>query len=235
MLVHQAIGYSGEVTLTDRKTGLEWQLNEPGKMKWPQAMTYCLTLNLNEKGDWRLPNKRELKSAYRIKRRFPGLVEDLYWSSTTIGKNAGFARIISFFKGNAYQNDKRMTHLVRCVRNTAWLTNRKNTHSVKDTKTNLIWQLWEPGEMKWQEANDYCQQLSLEGKVNWRLPDKSELQSAYKIKQEFPNAANSYYWSSSANIANSNIVWCVYFGKPYIGYYAKSGYAFVRCVRNGGD
>ena len=224
---------SAEISVLDRKTGLEWQSKGPGKLKWPQAMSYCQNLVLGGKADWRLPNEKALKSAYRIKNNFPDPIGDLYWSSTTAPKKTGLAHNISFFKGNFYSNDKRMAHLVRCVRDSSWSRKKKIMQEVFDKKTKLIWQKWEPGEMNWQEAVDYCRGLSIDGKRGWRLPDRLELESALKIKHRFPNAAISYYWSSSSNIANSKIAWCVYFGKPYVGYYDKSGYTFVRCVRGG--
>lgn len=111
------------VTWIDRKTKLEWQVESPGEMTWPQAQAYARSLGLDTKRDWRLPSIRELetlldRSRYRPVVRQEVPFRDLltYWSSTTFGpgtRNAWMvmfegAYVLSYSKNNAYR--------VRCVR-----------------------------------------------------------------------------------------------------------------------
>ena len=50
-------------TITDKATGLMWQQSDGGKaVTWKQALAHCEALTAAGKGDWRLPNAKELQS-----------------------------------------------------------------------------------------------------------------------------------------------------------------------------
>ena len=113
-------------TWADLKTGLEWQLESPGRMNWHEGKAYARSLCLEGKKDWRLPSLRELESLldrthYRPVMRAEIPFQDTlsYWSSTTFGaegKNAwmvmfGGAYVLSYYKTNKYH--------IRCVRGSA--------------------------------------------------------------------------------------------------------------------
>ncbi len=51
-----------------------------------------------------------------------------------------------------------------------------NGNTVVDGKKGLLWTLKVKSDMKWQEADDYCKGLNLDGK-KWRLPSKSEFRA----------------------------------------------------------
>ncbi|MEI6209008.1 MAG: DUF1566 domain-containing protein [Desulfuromonadales bacterium] len=82
---------NGNKTVTDGKTGLVWQQEEPGAMTWGNALTYCEGLTLAGQSDWRLPNIKELEaltddakySPAIDKTYFPYANASYYWSSTT--------------------------------------------------------------------------------------------------------------------------------------------------------
>jgi formylglycine-generating enzyme required for sulfatase activity len=110
-------------TWTDPQTGLEWQMDSPGRMTWDEAMAYADVLSLNGKDDWRLPKCAELeslldRSVYRpaMRNEVPFRDTRSYWSSSTFGgkKNSAWmvmldgAYVLSYFKTNAYH--------IRCVR-----------------------------------------------------------------------------------------------------------------------
>jgi len=116
-----------------------------------------------------------------------------------------------------------------------------------DTKTGLIWQ--DNSEAKniskdWNAAKEYCKNLKLGGKSDWRLPSIKELQSivditklkfnrsASVIRSGFENTASGFYWSSSQRVSVSSDAWVVDFSIGTTRRYPKSHRLYVRCVRN---
>ena len=88
----------GDGTVTDTLTGLMWtkNANPAGNyMPWQQALDYVKTLNTGGYTDWRLPNKKELRSLCDYSQYNPrpaawasvhqcAVRYSYYWSSTTI-------------------------------------------------------------------------------------------------------------------------------------------------------
>ena len=113
----------GQPTWIDPQTGLEWQIESPGRMMWDEAMAYAEELWLNGKDDWRLPTCAEIeslldRSKYRpvMRNEVPFRDTRSYWSSSTFGRNENSAwmvmldgaYVLSYFKTNTYH--------IRCVR-----------------------------------------------------------------------------------------------------------------------
>jgi hypothetical protein len=113
--------------------------------------------------------------------------------------------------------------------------------TVTDLRTGLIWQQAEIGEMTWTQALTYCQNLSLGGFNDWRLPNCIELQSIVDFSKRypaidtraFPGALPACYWSSTPYALHSGIAWLVDFNDGIVSYGLKSSYYFVRAVRGG--
>ena len=115
---------------------------------------------------------------------------------------------------------------------------------VKDNVTGLEWQkATAPGTYTWQQAIDYCNNLSLGGKDDWRLPTIKELTTLVDSSIPypgptinttfFPGTVASHYWSSTTFASNTSFAWYVLFGYGYVNGGNKTGYYYVRAVRGG--
>jgi len=113
-----------------------------------------------------------------------------------------------------------------------------NANEMRD----LIWQ--DSSDTKvvqkdWQGAKDYCEELVLGGKDDWRLPNIKELQSIidiskYKpaIKKEFKNVSiKGYYWSSTVDISSDGYAWNIGFNYGTTSKDSILNEFYVRCVR----
>ncbi|MCH9814212.1 MAG: DUF1566 domain-containing protein [Epsilonproteobacteria bacterium] len=92
----------------------------------------------------------------------------------------------------------------------------------------------------WDEAVRYCDNLSLDGFDDWRLPTNQELLTLVDyetdspaISKVFVNAAGFYYWSQTTYMMDKTFAWGVDFadGRTNIGNKSKVK-TFVRCVRS---
>ena len=117
----------GFLTWVDPQTGLEWQYESPGTMTWFEAQEYAKSLNLDGKGDWRVPAAAELESLLDrktlLERMRPLLREEVpfrdtrsYWSSTTFSPNTYSAWIVMFDGAYILSYYKTNAYYVRCVR-----------------------------------------------------------------------------------------------------------------------
>ena len=113
---------------------------------------------------------------------------------------------------------------------------------VVDKATNLMWQ--DDNDAKsttktWKEAIIYCENLTLAGYSDWRLPNINELKSIVDytksnpaISSEFSNVVSYYYWSSSNIKGHNDGAWNVHFDNGYDYGLRKSNSYYVRCVRD---
>ena len=111
--------------VTDNTTNLQWQDDVASVSKtWSQAITYCETLSLDGRSDWRLPNKNELLSIVDYTKSNPAIdstfvniiTSNSYWSSTTYSSHTNYAWSIDFYYGDTYGTYKGTSKYVRCVR-----------------------------------------------------------------------------------------------------------------------
>ncbi len=126
---------NGDGTVTDNLTGLVWLKNAnctetvggvtkgSGYLTWEDALTWsnnlsdgnCGLTDSSTAGDWRLPNKEELRSIYDYSESYPALtlgppftnVQSLYyWSSTTYPAILYYAWLSNAAVGNEDAADK---------------------------------------------------------------------------------------------------------------------------------
>ena len=109
---------------------------------------------------------------------------------------------------------------------------------------NLCWQKSAKPEpaTNWQDANDYCANLELGRKNDWRLPEIDELKSLVIIVPPeqvtidtdfFTDTQTDYYWTATEYPKTEGTYWYVYFKTGYEGIAQtfKKNYE-VRCVRD---
>jgi hypothetical protein len=118
-------------TVLDRLTGLEWTRKAnfaDFPQSWPDALEFVGGMNReawNGHGDWRLPNRRELRSLVSYQTRDPALPPShpfrevflgWYWSSTTAAINPAFAWYVHLEGGRMFYGGKTELRLVWPVR-----------------------------------------------------------------------------------------------------------------------
>ena len=127
---------------------------------------------------------------------------------------------------------------------------RDNEQIVTDNITNLQWQ--DDNDAKtvtksWVDAISYCEELTLGGYTDWRLPNINELKIIIDRTKQNPeiasgfqntntdNPEDDYYWSSTSYNGDKEYAWIVYFGNGNINIGDKEydSNAHVRCVRDG--
>ena len=258
---------NGDGTVTDNNTGLVWQKNgDANTYNWYQATgTYDATYNPSSENvcgslgsGWRLPTKKELLSIVDYSVPYPGptIRADVFpnttgayhWSSTTVGALSGYPFQVFFNTGDAGAfNPAGVSSYVKCVRGSQLQTGPFTTNSdgtVTDSATGLVWQQGEAGQIPtWEGALNYCENLPLAGKTDWRLPNIRELESIVDDTKEgtqidtsvFPGAQPVSYWSSTTYASDPTWAWLEpFFSNGWPQYrYPKSELLFVRCVRGG--
>jgi len=244
---------NGDGTITDNVTGLIWQKEDDDVLRsWADAVTCCGDLTLAGYSNWRLPSAYELMSIVNCDTYypsidttyFPGTNASDYWSSTTSVINLSNAWYVYFYLGRVYERSKSDSYYVRCVRGQElsfgnFTDNGDGT--VTDDNTGLMWQQGEGGQKTWEDAISYCENLSIAGYTNWRLPNKNELNSIIDYETYnpaidinfFPDANASNYWLSTTHAYDSSFAWRVRFYKGGVDEGDKSILYYVRCVRGG--
>lgn len=114
--------------------------------------------------------------------------------------------------------------------------------TITDNVTTLVWQKQDDGVAKaWADAITYCDNLTLGGQTDWRLPVRIELVSIIDYGRSrpainttyFPNTTFTYYWSSTTNAGFTTGAWSVHFSEGSSDYWNKTDTYYARCVRGG--
>jgi len=242
----------------DLATNLLWEDSEhveSSELSYKNADNYCSNLSLGESINWRVPSIKELMSLVDYSKRAPsldttfinaayGLDNVGYWSSNVRG--FGWQMWVNFFSGKIHWFETSPNiHYIRCVNNSSsqWAEANfsRSTTTVTDNNSMLEWQdNTTAAKLKWEDAINYCENLTLNGKSDWRLPNINELFSITEhskgsptINSIFKNTTEGFYWSSTSYSGDSSYAWVVSFEYGSNTYYSKQKSYSVRCVRAG--
>ncbi|MBI5233335.1 MAG: DUF1566 domain-containing protein [Deltaproteobacteria bacterium] len=246
---------NGDGAIIDNITGLVWQKEDDNiRRDWQSAGDYCENLALAGNTDWRLPAVVELNSIMDYGKTFPaidtfyfpGTEPYLYWTSELWVNHPQWMWIVGFTAGGITPAPYWDISFTRCVRgemdwpdsNNRFTDNGNGT--VTDSFTGLVWQQVEERPRLWEKAIRYCENLSLGGHADWRLPNATELSSLVDRTREmtaldkryFPNVESEQYWTSTTWDNSEDYAFIVEFGSGLADTLVKPGYWFnVRCVR----
>ena len=116
----------GNGTICDYLTGLMWEQAPSGASSWGGALSYANNLDLGGHSDWRLPNRKELRSLVNYEngyvsdwleeQGFTGLELENYWSSTTYVPNNNNAWYVYMYNGPVQNTAKGGSLYVLAVR-----------------------------------------------------------------------------------------------------------------------
>jgi hypothetical protein len=206
--------------------------------------------------DWRLPTVNEL--SYIVDRSlnnpsinmkyFPNTTMNYYYlSSTTYTHSPYCAWSVWFSYGICMYEYKSDTYgYARAVRGghsgVAGRWGINNDGTVSDYSTGLMWQQATVKNMTWDQALAYCENLSLAGHTDWRLPNIHELISLSDYGKynpaidinAFPDTASDFYWSSTNLSFTPGGAWLMgfHYGNNIFGNDKQSQFC-ARAVRGG--
>ncbi|MDY6989848.1 MAG: DUF1566 domain-containing protein [Thermodesulfobacteriota bacterium] len=113
---------------------------------------------------------------------------------------------------------------------------------VTDHVTGLTWQRHDDGIRRtWRQAKEYCENLSLAGYSDWRLPTKKELQSLLNYGFFRPAGDTAYFayshvpddcnWSATTRVFLSVSAWKLSFWEGQATISGENNLNYVRAVR----
>lgn len=87
--------------------------------------------------------------------------------------------------------------------------------------------------ISWNSANNLCENSTVGGFTDWRLPTIQELGTLYTNKEKIGNFKDTSYWSSSIRTSSSLYYYNVNFEDGSMNYYRPEGaHCYVRAVRS---
>jgi N-acetylneuraminic acid mutarotase len=197
----QALVKTASDEITDKTTGLVWQLGEDGNTyTYAAAGPHCASFKSAEAATgWRLPSVIELMTLNdygignpavqaSIDPSFTGAQSANYWTATPTVSATMLAWTVKFDFGEVIPLLTDTALPVRCVRGKSDILNaggvglrkagppKTLADTVQDATTKLEWQRAVDGTKRSQKDSlDYCAQLPLGGLSGWHLPNVSEL------------------------------------------------------------
>lgn len=104
--------------------------------------------------------------------------------------------------------------------------------TVQDSESGFEWQLKDAGKMRWRDGVNYCKDLSLAGKNDWRLPSRKELEKAPKLAKHFVDLESVFYWTATDYEPDREKSWLINLLYGFVAY-DNGGYSYnIKCVRD---
>ncbi|MBO4711615.1 DUF1566 domain-containing protein [bacterium] len=201
-----------EPLVIDKSTGLKWSQRFFEAENSAEASDYCENLNYGGHDDWRTPTFKELFSIIDWSRHDPAINTDYFpetpsdnFLASSVTKD--YVWIVNFSKGvtrpTQNVNDK---IYVRCVRgnDSFWKVEILSDYGGPEIfyinypninkKSEIFLEEYNNNVSTWEEALNLCNNKTLDGISNWRLPNINEL--AFFLFH-IGGGKNSFYWSST--------------------------------------
>ena len=201
-----------EWTVFDKNLKIEWMNKISDETyNWYDAILYCRDLKYGGKDDWRLPLPQELLVAYDISVK-SGVT---LWSDLVLAnKDDSYAWKIDPNTMKISFAPKMEQNNVRCVRGDLIDVESSfksiDTNLVMDYKNGLMWSTANfTRDKMWNEAFTECENSTVFGFSDWRLPNIHELSTLLNFEKndpasDFPYPENIpvYFWSSTTLKSN---------------------------------
>lgn len=253
---------SADGIATDLITGLQWQREDAGEMRWADAPAYCQSLRLGGLTGWRVPEPLELFTILNHGFSQPALdpavfsrtSAEYWWASIARPDNPALAWAANAGGGigahpvsesiSAGGSKRFHTRCVRTVaegRSVPALFTENPDGTVTDNRTGLMWQK-DDTTVTWEESFAYAKALRLGGYEDWRVPNIKELRSLHTDTTVRPSIATAYfpataqapYWSSTTQIGQNGVTaWTLDFTFGVVSYNPKTERRRLRAVRGG--
>jgi len=208
--------------------------NEPALYTYSNAISYCENLTLGGRSDWRVPTRKEYSTVLNYGRVSPSLDIAYfpyytgsdsgvvyYWTASPYYPDLTKVWTVQIAFGLIEQEPPPdiappLEIKVRCMSGPAepaasYTGNGDGT--VTDNVTGLMWgQKTDDGGPQdkdnvytWKDALAYCENLTLAGYTDWRIPTPKELERLVDLETSspaidtayFPNTSNGLYWTGT--------------------------------------
>ena len=164
--------------------------------------------------DWRLPTVKEL--AYLVKfsggspriatEYFPDCRSEYYWSSSTYADSHSSTWSVWFDSGAIGSLSKSDSRYVRAVRGNT-IDSRlvdNGDATITDKSTGLMWVQEIDGTARtWHQALAFCEDLTVAGYDDWRLPSYKELASIMDYSRSWPALTTQFF----TNVSSERHLW----------------------------
>ncbi|WP_303851626.1 putative Ig domain-containing protein [Seleniivibrio woodruffii] len=240
--------------VTDKLNGVMWQDDASvNVLSLSDASTYCSNLVLGGYDDWYLPDMWTFNSImdYGRSPAFVSIFQNLdvaatYWTTSQ------YTFYAILFSGNGRITNVNSFILpapvnpVKCCRYTQIIYGFpvfKRDHNTKivDAKGSML--QWDDdttaatSTAAWSDAVTYCENKTLNGLTDWRLPNIKEMMSilevSFELSSEFVNVASAPYWTSTTDAGDSSKAWYLNASDGTSATTAKTDNLNIRCVRGG--
>ncbi|MCD8552382.1 putative Ig domain-containing protein [Seleniivibrio sp.] len=235
--------------VTDNLNGIMWQDDaEVNNFTIFDANSYCSNLVLGGYDDWFLPDIVPFSTIMDYSRS--PAVNSIFQNFDVSGRYwTLFASVVTgsgmFLNVNDAYSLPFPLNNVKCSRYsqtgyTAPIYKRDHNTRIVDAKGTML--QWDDDTTSaqvatWSNAVAYCENKTLNGLTDWRLPNIKEMISLFEypneLNSEFVNYAAVAYWTSTTDAEDTDKAWYFNISAGTVATTAKTGNQNIKCVRGG--